>query len=154
MVEIGTGNRDVLNYPISDLSEINHFIVINIRLGQIEINNKKFRNNKGWSLCRQMLMIDLKTIDRAIIFSPISRCFKIFPRASTARTFTRNKPIIKIIFIAIEPNNAAHDFETQPNTYLYGNEPSFLHNYPGLFKNAGFSVCHFSQKTWHKASDM
>lgn len=40
----------------------------------------------------------------------------------------------KTFFIAIEPNGANHNFETNPNSQLYGHEPSFSHNYPELFK--------------------
>lgn len=60
----------------------------------------------------------------------------------------------KIIFVAIEPNGSDHNFETNPNSQIYGNEPSFSHNYSKLFKNAGFILWHFSQKNWQKSTDM
>jgi hypothetical protein len=51
----------------------------------------------------------------------------------------------KIYFVAIEPNASNHDFKTTKETQLYGNEPSFSHNYPFLFENAGFKLWHSSQ---------
>ncbi len=68
--------------------------------------------------------------------------------------FSKINQLGKTIFIAIEPNGADHNFDTNPSSQLYGHEPSFSHNYPKLFKNAGFSLWHFSQKVWYKAKDM
>ena len=59
-----------------------------------------------------------------------------------------------IFFVAIEPNGTDHDFETQPHSQLYGYEPSFSHNYPRLFKKAGFNLWHFSQKPWHNGGNI
>ena len=46
LVEIGTGNGDVLNYLSSEFPKINRFVGVDLSLDQIEINNKKFNNNK------------------------------------------------------------------------------------------------------------
>lgn len=46
LVEIGTGNGDVLNYLSSEFPEINRFVGIDLSADQIELNNKRFTNNK------------------------------------------------------------------------------------------------------------
>ena len=51
----------------------------------------------------------------------------------------------KIIFVAIEPIGIDHDFDVNPHTQLYGIERSFSHNYPKLFKEAGFNLWHESK---------
>ena len=45
------------------------------------------------------------------------------------------------------------NFEINPNSQLYGNEPSFSHNYPALFRNAGFDLWHYTQKHWGGGKD-
>ena len=52
----------------------------------------------------------------------------------------------KIIFFALEPNGIDLDFRVIPNSQIYGPEYEFSHDYPRLFKNAGFNIWHQSKK--------
>lgn len=45
IVEIGTGNGDVLNYLSSEFPEITHFIGIDLSHDQIALNKIKYKNN-------------------------------------------------------------------------------------------------------------
>jgi hypothetical protein len=149
LVEIGTGNGDVLNYLFSEFPQINRFIGIDLSADQIEINNKKFHTNSKLEFVTADACDWVKEHGRSnSIFVSSDGVLEYFLENDLQEFLNEISRLDKSIFIAMEPNGADHNFETQPDTQLYGNEPSFSHNYPKLFKNAGFSLWHFSQKPW------
>ncbi len=155
LVEIGTGNGDVLNYLSSEFPKINHFVGIDLSRDQTELNNKKFKDNKKLEFVASDAFDWVKEHGQGnTIFVTSRGVLEYFLEPRLQELFHEINQLGKTIFIAIEPNGANHNFEKNPNSQLYGYEPSFSHNYPGLFKNAGFTVWHFSQKIWHEASDM
>ncbi len=155
LVEIGTGNGDVLDYLSSEFPEIERFIGIDLSRDQIELNNVKFNHNNKLEFVAADAYDWVKEHGQGnTIFVTSRGVLEYFLEPRLQELFNDINRLGKTIFIAIEPNGADHDFETNPNSQLYGHEPSFSHNYPKLFKNAGFEIWHFSQKVWHKASDM
>jgi hypothetical protein len=58
----------------------------------------------------------------------------------------------KVLFRAIEPNETNHNFQEISKSQTYGTEGSFTHNYPLLFKNAGFELWHLSHKSFDDLS--
>lgn len=155
LVEIGTGNGDVLNYLSSKFHQINRFIGIDLSSHQVEINKKKFSDNIKLEFvaadafdwvkehgCGNSIFVSSKGVLEYFVEQRLQEFLNIINQQG------------KTMFVAIEPNGADHNFDTQPNTQLYGNEPSFSHNYPHLFKNAGFTLWHFSQQTWPRGSDL
>lgn len=155
LVEIGTGNGNVLNYLSSQFPLINHFIGIDLSIDQIEINSKRFNNNKKLEFVAADAFDWVKEHGQSnTIFLSSRGVLEYFLEARLQELLNETNRLGKTIFIAIEPNGADHDFETHPNTQLYGNEPSFSHNYPKLFKNAGFSLWHFSQQPWIESDDV
>lgn len=68
--------------------------------------------------------------------------------------FKTVKALGETMFVAIEPKGVDHDFKTNPHTEIYGPEHSFSHNYPLLFKNAGFNLWHESYKTLSNSTMM
>lgn len=155
IVEIGTGNGDVLNYLSSEFPEINRFVGIDLSRDQIELNNIKFQKNEKLEFVAADAFDWVKEHGQSnTIFVTSRGVLEYFIEPRLQKFFIEINRLGKTIFIAIEPNGADHNFEINPNSQLYGHEPSFSHNYPGLFKKAGFDVWHFSQKVWSKASDM
>lgn len=149
LVEIGTGNGDVLNYLSSEFPQIKRFVGIDMSSHQIDINIKKFESNPILEFVAADAVDWVKNNGHSnIIFVTYSGVLEYFVENRLQEFLNALNVLGKIIFIAIEPNGADHDFDKNPNTQLYGNEPSFSHNYKQLFKNAGFSLWHFSQKTW------
>ncbi|MGC1631148.1 MAG: class I SAM-dependent methyltransferase [Gelidibacter sp.] len=149
LVEIGTGNGDVLNYISAEFPEINRFIGIDLNLDQVEINNKKFKMNKNLEFVDSDAFDWVKEHGHSnTIFISSDGVLEYFLEQDLQDFLIEINRLGKIIFIAMEPNGADHNFEINPDTQLYGNEPSFSHNYPKLFKNANFSLWHFSQKPW------
>lgn len=155
LVEIGTGNGDVLNYLSSEFPNINRFVGIDLSQDQIELNNKKFSNNKRLEFVASDALDWVNEHGQGkTIFVTSRGVLEYFIEPRLEELLKAINRLGETIFVAIEPNGADHNFETNPNSQLYGHEPSFSHNYPVLFKNAGFDIWHFSQKVWFKASDM
>lgn len=149
LVEIGTGNGDVLNYLSSEFPEVNRFVGIDLSPKQIELNKSKFNDNK------KLEFVAADAFDWVTehghsntIFVTSRGVLEYFLEERLQDFFKEIYRLGKSVFIAIEPNGGGHNFETSPHSQLYGNEPSFSHNYPRLFKNAGFTIWHFSQKPW------
>jgi len=154
LVEIGTGNGDVLDYLSLEFPHITCFVGIDLSQHQIEINNKKFEKNQRLEFVTADAVDWVKEHGHGnTIFVSSRGVLEYFLEQHLQEFLIQINLLGKIIFIAIEPNGADHDFETQPNTQLYGNEPSFSHNYTRLFKNAGFSLWHFSQKPWFEGGN-
>ncbi|WP_225035700.1 class I SAM-dependent methyltransferase [Winogradskyella sp. SM1960] len=151
LVEIGTGNGEVLNYLSAEFPQINRFVGIDLSSDQIEINKERFSNNKR---------VEFVTADASdwvnqhgssnTIFVSSDGVLEYFLEQQLQEFLNQVHRLGKTFFVAIEPNGVDHNFETNPNSQLYGKEPSFSHNYPKLFKNAGFNLWHFSQKTGFK----
>ncbi|MBF8150474.1 class I SAM-dependent methyltransferase [Winogradskyella sp. F6397] len=151
LVEIGTGNGEVLNYLSAEFPQINRFVGIDLSSDQIEINKERFSNNKR---------VEFVTADASdwvnqhgssnTIFVSSDGVLEYFLEQQLQEFLNQVYRLGKTFFVAIEPNGVDHNFETNPNSQLYGKEPSFSHNYPKLFKNAGFNLWHFSQKTGFK----
>lgn len=154
LVEIGTGNGNVLNYLSSEFLEIKRFIGIDLSLHQIEINKKKYKYNPRLEFVAADANDWVKNHGQSnTIFISSQGVLEYFLEQNLQEFLNEINKLGKIMIIAIEPNGGDHDFKKNPNTQLYGNEPSFSHNYPKLFKNAGFSLWHFSQKPWFKGAD-
>lgn len=153
-MEIGTGNGDVLNYLSSEFPNINRFIDIDLCQDQIALNNKKYKDNKRLDFIASDAFDWIQTNGHdKTVFVTSRGVLEYFKESQLQELLNTIYNLGPTMFIAIEPNGADHNFETNPNSELYGHEPSFSHNYPHLFKNAGFNIWHFSQKVWFKATD-
>lgn len=149
LVEIGTGNGDVLNYLCSEFPEINRFVGIDLSKDQIEMNIKKFNNNEKLEFVTADAFDWVKENGHSkTIFVSSRGVLEYFMETRLQEFLKEINKLGKTMFVAIEPNGGDHDFETTLSSQLYGNEPSFSHNYPHLFKNAGFSLWHSSQQPW------
>lgn len=147
LVEVGTGNGNVLNYLCSAFPEIDRFIGIDLSPVQIELNRKKFIENKKLEFVASDGFDWVKTHGQGhTIFVTSRGVLEYFTEKRLQAFFKEINQLGKTMFVAIEPNGVAHNFKVNPHSELYGHERSFSHNYPELFKNAGFSLWHLSSK--------
>ena len=155
IVEIGTGNGDVLNYLSEEFPQVDRIIGIDLSQHQTDLNNQKFKSNpKLEFVAADAYDWVLEHGESNTIFVSSRGVLEYFLEERLLDLLTKIHQLGNIFFVAIEPNGADHDFKTQPNTQLYGFEPSFSHNYPRLFKKAGFTLWHFSQKPWHNGGNI
>ena len=146
IVEIGTGNGDVLNYLSIEFPQINRFVGIDLSPDQIDLNKIRFKENKKLEFVARDAVDWVKENGQSnTIFVSSRGVLEYFLEQGLQDFLNDINQLGKIFFVAIEPNAADHDFKTQPKTQLYGHEPSFSHNYPHLFKSAGFGFWHSSQ---------
>ncbi|MFD0798520.1 class I SAM-dependent methyltransferase [Maribacter chungangensis] len=155
VVEVGTGNGDVLNWLSEEFPNINRFVGIDLSADQININNAKFHANKRLEFVAADAFEWVQEHGQShTIFVSSRGVLEYFIESRLQEFLIEINNLGNTFFVAIEPNGGDHDFEKTLNSQLYGNEPSFSHNYPHLFKNAGFSLWHFSQQPWLGGKDM
>jgi len=153
LVEIGTGNGNVLNYLNSKFPKIEKFIGIDLSEKQINLNTEKYKENEK---------IEFVTSDgfewvnenghSNMIFVTSRGVLEYFTEDRLTEFLAKLNSLGKTIFVAIEPNGIHHNFDENPNSELYGHERSFSHNYAELFKNAGFSLWHLSFKPYDETA--
>ena len=149
LVEIGTGNGKVLEYLSSEFPKIEKFIGIDLSQDQTEINKKQYQQNAKLEFVASDGFEWVKKHGYGnTVFVTNGGVLEYFTEERLQAFLKEIKNLGKIYFVAIEPNGIEHNFETNPNTEPYGYERSFSHNYTKLFKNAGFSLWHFSQQPW------
>lgn len=155
IVEIGTGNGDVLNYLSEQFPEVNRLIGIDLSQHQINLNTERFKENQRLEFVAADAYDWVSELGKSNAIYVSSRgVLEYFLEERLLELLSKIHKLGNIFFVAIEPNGNDHDFETQPNTQLYGNEPSFSHNYPLLFRNAGFTLWHFSQQPWYNGGNL
>lgn len=147
LVEIGTGSGSVLNYLSDKFPEIEKLIGIDLSEEQVAINNTKFKEKGRLEFVASDGFDWVKNNAKSnTIFVTYGGVLEYFTEQRLAAFLSYVYGLGKVIFVAIEPIGVDHDFNVNPNTQLYGMERSFSHNYPKLFKEAGFNL-------WHESKD-
>ncbi|WP_188112037.1 class I SAM-dependent methyltransferase [Aquimarina sp. RZ0] len=155
LVEIGTGNGNVLEYLSSEFPDINHFVGIDLSQVQVNINIEKFSTNKRLEFVASDGFEWVKKHGKENTIFVTSRGVLEYFTEERLQTFLKKiNSLGNTIFIAIEPNGTDHNFDINSGSQPYGPERSFSHNYPKLFKNAGFSIWHLSYKPLHESSKL
>jgi hypothetical protein len=155
LVEIGTGNGRVLEYLSNEFPKINRFIGIDLSQVQIDINIKKFNQNKKLEFVAFDAFHWIKEYGQEnTIFVTSRGVLEYFTEERLQAFLNEINSLGKTIFVAIEPNGIEHNFETNPDSQPYGHERSFSHNYPKLFKNSGFVLWHLSKRTENETTVM
>ncbi|WP_324024160.1 class I SAM-dependent methyltransferase [Maribacter sp. BPC-D8] len=146
MVEIGTGNGDVLDYLSSKFPQIERFVGIDLSVEQINFNQKLYDENIKIEFVAAdgFEWIKENGTNNMIIFTS-GGVLEYFSEQRLQKFFSYLNELGFSIFIAIEPIGANIDFTKNPNSQPYGVERSFSHDYLRLFKNAGFSLWHESK---------
>ncbi|WP_458627028.1 class I SAM-dependent methyltransferase [Winogradskyella sp. PC D3.3] len=153
LVEIGTGSGRALEFLSSKFPEISSFIGVDLSEAQVALNNEKFKEDKKLKFVASDGFEWVKNYGRShTIFVTSRGVLEYFTEEQLQRCLKQVNKLGKIIFVAIEPKGIDHNFEDNPNSQPYGHERSFSHNYPQLFKNAGFNLWHLSDKPCIKDS--
>ena len=147
LVEIGTGNGSVLNYLSSNYSDVEELIGIDLSKEQTKTNNITYNSNpKLEFIAGDVLDWIENQQDGNFVFFTFRGVLEYFSQHQLSRFFEKLNSLGNVIFYAIEPTDAEHNYEKYPNSKVYGVEGSFSHNYAKLFKDAGFKIWHQEQK--------
>ncbi|SDS37238.1 Methyltransferase domain-containing protein [Maribacter dokdonensis] len=141
MIEIGTGNGEVLEYLSRQFPQIEKFVGIDLSTDQIEFNTKKYQqyHKLNFEAADGAEWIRKNGTDNIIVFTS-GGVLEYFTQQQLNRLFRSLKYLKNTIFIAIEPIGVDVDFTKNPNSQPYGTERSFSHNYTQLFEDTGFSL--------------
>lgn len=147
LVEIGTGNGDVLHYLETNFPNIDKFVGIDLSSEQIKINKEKYKEN----LKLEFVASDIfewvkKEGHKNMIFMTSNGVFEYFTEHQLKEFIEYTFNLGEVFFIIIEPTVVNHNFELNPGSIVYGPEKSFSHNYSKIFQDSGFNVFHHSKK--------
>ena len=141
MIEIGTGNGEVLEYLSTQFPQIEKFVGIDLSAPQVEVNIQKYHQfpNIDFVASDGSEWIRKNGTDNMIILTS-GGVLEYFTQQQLNQLFGYLNHLKNIIFIAIEPKGVDVDFTKNPNSQPYGIERSFSHNYTQLFEESGFSL--------------
>lgn len=145
MVEIGSGQGDVLNYLSAEFTQIKRFVGIDLNSNQSKINTDRYRENKKIEFVAAdgFEWIKSNKVDNLVIFTS-GGVLEYSTEESLVDFFRHLSTLDNFILIVIEPIGRDVDFKVNPKSQPYGYESSFSHNYSKLFIEAGFKI-------WHKS---
>ena len=157
IVEIGTGNGKVLKYLSKKFPKVKKYVGLDLSPIQTEINKEIYKSYSKLEFVAEDAVDWVKKHGRSqTIFVTSGGVLEYFTEEQLLAFLREVNNLGKTIFIAIEPNDADHDFVLNPNFQVYGYERSFSHNYPRIFKLAGFKLWHVSKKpspeNWYNLS--
>jgi hypothetical protein len=148
LVEIGTGNGSVLNYLSSNYPDIKDFIGIDLSEEQTKINQIDYKDNSKLKFIGGDVLDWLENQQQGnFVFLTFRGVLEYFTQQQLVVFFKKLNALGNIIFYAIEPTDSEHNYETNPNSKVYGVEGSFSHNYEKLFKDTGFNVWYSDAKS-------
>ncbi|MFD1015388.1 methyltransferase domain-containing protein [Winogradskyella rapida] len=147
LVEIGTGNGSVLNYLSTTFPSVKDFIGIDLSKEQTKINQINYKDNPKLKFVGGDVLDWLEQQQQGnYVFLTFRGVLEYFTQQQLTAFFEKLNALGSIIFFAIEPTDAAHNYETSPNSKVYGVEGSFSHNYEKLFKDEKFNVWYSDAK--------
>ncbi|MGB3773917.1 MAG: class I SAM-dependent methyltransferase [Leeuwenhoekiella sp.] len=145
LVEIGTGNGDVLNYLSKKMVDLERCVGIDLSEEQTIKNIQKYSDNSKLEFVAADALGWIKeyATDEMIFFTSRG-VLEYFTQNQMIDLLTHLNTLQATVFIAIEPIGDEIDFIKNPNSQTYGSERSFSHNYTKLFTDAGFKIWHNS----------
>ncbi|MCO4821678.1 MAG: methyltransferase domain-containing protein [Flavobacteriaceae bacterium] len=147
LIEIGTGNGKVLNYLSLSYPDIGEMIGIDLSKEQTKINRINYENNSRLEFVDGDVLDWIANHQRGnMVFLTFRGVLEYFTQKQLISFFEKLNGLGNVIFFAIEPIDALNDFETFPDSKVYGIEGGFSHNYVKLFEDAGFKVWYNERK--------
>lgn len=153
LCEIGSGSGQLLDYLASNMPEINRFIGIDLSEETTASNRQKYTKPKLEFIAAGGLEWIQEHGQPFWIYVTNGGVLEYFSQPNVEALFEHiGRTSAPAIFVAIEPISIDHNLETELNSKPYGREFAFSHNYPHLFRKAGFQLRHMDyshQKPGH-----
>ena len=151
LLEIGTGNGDVLKHLSERLPSVNKFIGVDLSHNQIDLNVERFQNEpKLEFVAADGLEWATEYAEPNTIFFTSRGVLEYINQSNLEKLFAVAAGLSNTMIVTIEPNGLDHDFAAEPDSRLYGLEKSFSHNYPAKMIEAGFDLIHISEKRYEE----
>jgi SAM-dependent methyltransferase len=140
LCEIGCGSGYVIDHLAKRWHRLEAFTGIDLSADQIRLNKGNFANPKlNFVAADAADWIDANATP-GTAFLTYSGVLEYFTEPALATMLKRLAKCGPVCFALLEPIAREHDLDADPRSHLYGNERSFSHNYPRLFKEAGFTI--------------
>ena len=148
LYEIGCGGGQVLSYLSNRLTRIHNFVGIDIGEEQIEANRKTYDHPKiAFHAADAVEWVPANAKPGSIILTN-GGVFEYFLREELQSLFSHIAERLAPVAIAVvETIGTNHDLDAHQESFVYGRELSFSHNYPHLLKEAGFEIVHQSERS-------
>ena len=147
LCEIGTGSGELLAGLGGRLPSLERLIGIDLCEATIRGNQSKYHGQRfDWVAGDASKWIQ-QHAGKNCVFVSYRGVLEYFTQQELVSLFEfLSRECQPVIFVAVEPVAANHDLTKQNDSRTYGNEFSFSHNYPCLFRNAGFQVREVQEK--------
>ena len=147
LYEIGCGGGQVLNYLAERLTSIETFVGIDIGAEQIEANRATCDNPKiSFQAADAVEWVPGNAKPCSVVLTN-GGVFEYFLREELQSLFAHiGEQLAPAAIAVVETIGTDHDLDTHSETFVYGRELSFSHNYPHLLREAGFEIVHQSER--------
>jgi hypothetical protein len=142
LVELGSGDGRVLKHLSDHLPGISHFVGIDLNEPKILECREKNRDDSRLSFVSEDVVDWLKNhpADRTVLFTN-GGVLEYFTRSQLLGLFKVLRQTNKICFASHTETFAIdHDLESEAESFPYGHELAFSHNYHAILREAGFEV--------------
>ncbi len=140
LVEVGCGDGKVLQYLAEHVPRVNHFTGLDLSKEEIANCQERYPNEKKMDFTAEDIFDWLEAnTDTALVFFTNGGVLEYFTREQLERLFTlvRNRPQPRWIALT-ETLASDHLLDKEPETFPYGRELAFSHNYSALLSESGF----------------
>ena len=140
LCEIGCGNGLVIKYLADHIPGFKRYLGIDISPECIEKNKTHFDDSLDFIAADAVRWV-AEEAEPSTVFLTNGGVFEYFTNEDLRSLFASARDRLKPTAFAIVENVAAdHDLDSDKESHVYGREFSFSHNYPFLFREAGFRI--------------
>jgi len=145
-VEIGCGDGQVIHFLSKRLTNVQHFLGIDINREVIESNIRKYPGSKVQFTCANFQDWIRKNGQSGAIFFSNGGVLEYFSRSQITAILNKIATDLRpSAFALIEPLAMDFDLNSEMESRPHGLEWSFSHNYRDVFKKAGFRIVYQSE---------
>ena len=151
LYEIGCGGGQVLSYLADRLTSIDEFVGVDLGAAQIKANVETIDHPKmAFHAADAVEWVPSNANPRSIVLTN-GGVFEYFLREELQRLFAHIAGNLAPAAVAVvETIGSDHDLDAHEESFVYGRELSFSHNYPHLLREAGFEIVHQSERVGYE----
>lgn len=141
VVEVGCGDGRVLAHLEKVMSHVDEFIGLDINPRIIQENKLRFKQDTKLQFVSGNAAVWLKeNLQPSTILLTYGGVFEYFSEESLSELLGLHADQSNCAVALVEPIDPDHDLANNNNSYMFGQESSFSHNYRYLLEKAGFQV--------------
>lgn len=149
LIEVGCGDGRVLDHCATAMPELDALVGLDINPAIIAENRKTWAGNPRLSFqCGDATKWLDSLVGDGTILMTYGGVMEYLDQASLMRVYRTVAKHRNVAVAMVEPLSPDHDLALQPESFTFGVENSFSHNYPHLLKRAGFKEVFSQEMDW------